>query len=95
MEWNTKLVGRIIADHIKINRIELVSISFTDMTCHIFLLSHAGKPYASQQTILCNRGKKPKLSDVISEVCAVDWFSFYPGSQEKREERCKVNQLCI
>lgn len=27
VEWNTKLVGRIIADHIKINRIEVVSIS--------------------------------------------------------------------
>ena len=69
VEWNTKLVGRIIADHIKINRIEVVSISFTDMTCHIcwhhpqvlLILPHADKPYASQHTILCNRGKKPKL----------------------------------
>ena len=61
VEWNTKLVGRIIVDHIKINRIEVVSISFTDMTYHIYLLSHAGKPYASQYTILCNRGEKAKI----------------------------------
>ena len=85
VEWNTKLVGRIIADHIKINRIEVVSISFTDMTCHIYLLSHTGKPYASQQTILCNRGKKPKFVRCnIRSMCSRLVFFLSRVSGEKR-----------
>ena len=44
------------------------------------LLLH-GKPYASQHTIPYNSGKKPfeNLSDVRSEACAVDGFSYYLG----------------
>ena len=60
VQWNTKLVGTIIADHIKINRIEVVNISFADVTCYIcwhlpqFWLIIAGEHYASLHSILYN-----------------------------------------
>ena len=44
-----------------------------------FILDNCWRTFASQHTIVCNSGKKTKLSDIRSEARSVDWFSYHPG----------------
>ena len=47
----------------------------------------AGEPHASQHTILYNSDRKSQnVSDVRSEACSVDWFSYYPGYSLLRDD---------